>query len=127
MKIANLGKTMLLGLGLLLATSAFAANKGALKLFGPATVGGKQLPAGEYSVVWQGEGSNVDVKILKGSQVIATAPARVVTLQRTPDSDGTSTKASGEKGTALTGIFFRGKTQALVLDQTEAMEVAGGK
>jgi hypothetical protein len=127
MKIANLGKTMLLGLGLLLATSAFAANKGSLKLFGAATVGGKQLPAGEYSVVWQGEGSNVDVKILKGNQVIATAPARVVTLQRTPDSDGTSTKATGEKGTALTEIFFRGKTQALVLDQTEAMEVAGGK
>lgn len=121
-RIAN----MLLGMGLLLATSAFAADKGGMKLFDPVSVSGKQLPAGEYSVTWVGNGPAVAVKIMKGNKLVATAQARVVDLKRVPDNDGTTTKAHDGQSLALTEIFFRGKSQALVLD-SDAVEVAGQK
>jgi len=63
MKITRITKTLTLGMGLLLATSAFAGNKGNMKLFDTASAGGKQLPAGEYSVSWEGNGPTVDVNL----------------------------------------------------------------
>jgi len=126
MKITRIAKTLTLGMGLLLATSAFAGNKGNMKLFDTASAGGKQLPAGEYSVSWEGNGPTVDVKIMKGSKVVATMPAQVVDLKRVPENDGTTTKANGGQGLALTEIFFRGKSQALAID-ANALEVAGEK
>ena len=126
MKIRTIANTLMLGMGLLLATSAFAGTKGNMKLFDAASAGGTQIPAGEYSVVWEGNGPTVDVKIMKGNKVVATMPAQLVDLKRVPDNDGTTTKASGNQGTALTQIFFRGKPQALALE-SKAVEVAGEK
>ena len=126
MQITRMANTLMLGVALLLGTSAFAANKGSMKLFDAATAGGNQIPAGEYSVTWEGNGPVVDVKIVKGNKVIATIPARLVDLQRVPDNDGTTTKADGTKGTALTEIFFRGKSQALAID-ANAVQMAGEK
>ena len=86
MKFANISKSLLLGLALLLATSAFAAaNKGSMQLLDPVTVSGKQLPAGDYSVKWDGTGPNVEVNILKGNKVVATTPARLIDLSQKPE------------------------------------------
>ena len=66
MKFQSVSKSLLLGLALLLATSAFAArNKGSMQLLDPVNVSGKQLPAGEYSVQWDGSGPNVEVNIIR--------------------------------------------------------------
>jgi hypothetical protein len=67
MKFQSISKSLLVGLALLLATSAFAAaaNKGSMQLLDPVTVSGKQLPAGDYSVQWDGSGPNVEVNIMK--------------------------------------------------------------
>ena len=43
MKISKISKGLLLGLALLLATTAFAANKGTLQVSDPVTVNGKQI------------------------------------------------------------------------------------
>ena len=45
-------KSLFLGLALLLATSAFAANKGSLSVQEPITVNGTQLAPGDYNVEW---------------------------------------------------------------------------
>jgi len=83
MKFANVSKGLLLGLALLLATSVFAAtNKGSMQLVDPVTVSGKQLPAGDYSVKWDGSGPNVELSILKGNKVVATTPARLIDLSQ---------------------------------------------
>jgi len=116
MKISKIAKTLTLGIGLLVATTALAANKGTMKLFDAASVGGKQIPAGEYAVTWEGNGPTVDVKVMKGSKVVATTPAQLVDLKRMPDNDGTTTKSNGGQGPTVTQIFFRGKSQALALD-----------
>ena len=67
MKLSMISKSLLPGLALLLATSAFAANKGnkgSLELFAPATVSGHQLAPGQYKLTWDGTGSSVELMIL---------------------------------------------------------------
>jgi len=112
MKVSFANK-LVFGAALLLATSAFATEKGSMKLFDPAVVGGVQLAPGEYNVTWEGSGPNVELKVAKGSKVLAKAPARTVELKNAPPSDGTTTKSNAEGKTAVSQIFFRGKTRAL--------------
>ncbi len=73
----------ILSAAFLFSTSAFAQseNKGKLSVPETITVEGKQLPPGDYKVEWDGTGPNVEVKILKGKETVATAPARLVQTQ----------------------------------------------
>ena len=80
MNVLKISKGLLLGLALLLATSAFAANKASLQLNDALTVSGKQLPAGDYMLQWEGTGPGVELTILHGKNVVATVPARLVDL-----------------------------------------------
>ncbi len=50
MKFATISKSLVMGLALLLASSAFAANKATLTLTDPASVNGTKLKAGEYKL-----------------------------------------------------------------------------
>ncbi len=54
MKTSQTLKIPLAALALLVASSAFAANKGSLHVSSPEDVAGKQLAAGDYSVRWEG-------------------------------------------------------------------------
>ncbi|PYQ43327.1 MAG: hypothetical protein DMG99_06830, partial [Acidobacteria bacterium] len=78
MKFATVSKTLVMGLALLLASSAFAATKGEMTLLNPATVNGTNLKAGDYKLQWDGTGTDVQVTILQGKNVIAKVPAKVV-------------------------------------------------
>ena len=121
MKFAKVSKGLLLGLALLLATSAFAAsNKGSMQLLDPVTVSGKQLPAGEYSVKWDGSGPNVELNILKGNKVVATTPARLVDLSQKPNSDSAIVQQNGDGSKSLTEIHFGGKKYALAIGNESA-------
>jgi len=108
-------KVMILVLALLPA-GAFAANdshKGDLNLGSAVQVAGKQLPAGDYIVKWDGSGPTAQVNIIRDGKVVATVPARVVKLDQKP-SDNTAevtTASNGER--TLTAIKFQGKTYAL--------------
>ena len=68
MKFATISKSLVMGLALLLASSAFAANKATLTLTDPASVNGTKLKAGEYKLQWDGTGS-VEVSIVQGKNV----------------------------------------------------------
>jgi hypothetical protein len=124
MQATNFANRLVLGAALLLATSAFAAEKGSMKLFDPAVVGGVQLAAGEYNVMWEGTGPNVELKIQKGNKVVATAPAHTVELKNVPPSDGTTAKPNREGKMALSEIFFHGKTRALEIAPNSAQTQA---
>jgi hypothetical protein len=111
----------ILGAGLLFSTSAFAQeNKGKLSLPETVTVEGKQLAPGDYKVQWDGAGPNVEVKILKGKDTVATVPARVVAepTKTQVDSFGVTNQQDGSH--ALTAIYFGGKTISLELGQAAA-------
>jgi hypothetical protein len=80
MKTSNMLKGLVLGLALLLTTGAFAANKGSLQVSDTVNVSGKQLAPGDYKLSWEGTGQNVELKIMKGKDVVATVPAHLVDL-----------------------------------------------
>jgi hypothetical protein len=101
----------LAGASLLLAASVFAAGtgKGTLRLYESVEVQGKQLPAGEYKVEWNGEGPKVELSITSGKQTVASVPAQVVTVGEKNRTDGYAAKKSDDGKNALTEIFFHGK------------------
>jgi hypothetical protein len=115
MKFANISKGFVLGLALLLATAAFAANKGSMQLLDSVTVSGKQLPAGDYSVKWDGTGPNVELSILKGNKVIATTPARLIDLNEKSNHDAAVVQNNGDGSKSLAEIHFSGKKYALAI------------
>jgi hypothetical protein len=126
MKFANFSKGLLLGLALLLATSAFAAsNKGSVQFLDPVTISGKQLPAGDYSVKWDGAGPSVELNILKGNKVVATTPARLIDLNQKPDTDTAVLKSNDDGSKSLAEIRFGGKKYALAIGQ-ESASMGGG-
>ena len=124
MKFANISKGLLLGLSLLLATSVFATNihsyKGSLQLQNSVTVSGKTLPAGDYSVKWEGTGSSVQLNILQGRKVVASTPARVVDLEQSSNSDAAVLKNNGDGSKSLAEIRFGGKKYAIAIGEESA-------
>jgi hypothetical protein len=125
MKLSKLSKGLLLGLALLLATSAFAANKGSLMVSDPVTVSGKSLAAGEYTVKWEGNGPNVELNILRGKSVVATIPARLIDLDRSSSGNTSVVKRNDDGSRSLSEIRFAGKKYALALGNESAKADAG--
>jgi hypothetical protein len=129
MTVSKISKGLLLGLALLLATSVFAANKGSLQVSDPVTINGKQIPAGEYTVKWDGAGPNVEINILRGKNVVATVPARMIDLNQSPDRDSAVTVLNDDGHKSLSEIRFSGKKYALAVgsESAKAESSDGGK
>ncbi len=121
----HLAKTVVLGLAVLLASSAFASNKGTLRVHESSEVAGQQLAAGEYQLRWDGAGSNVEVSFMQGRKEIAKASAKVVALDKASDYDAAIVDHSNGKAT-VTEVRFAGKKYALALSATEKAEMSGG-
>jgi hypothetical protein len=120
MKLSHAAKSMVLGLALVLATSAFAGNKGSLKVQEPITVSGQQVPAGDYKVSWEGTGSNVEVSILQGSKVVAKTSGRIVEMNQSSQYDSAVVRKNSDGTRALSEIRFSGKKQALAIGEAAA-------
>ena len=115
MKALNIFKSLLLGLTVLAASSALAADKGSLTVFDSVTVGGQQLRPGSYKLQWEGNGPDVQLSILKGKSVMVTTPARLVERERPATNDATVTKTAANGGLTIDQIQFQGKKYALDL------------
>jgi hypothetical protein len=128
MKFATVTKSLVLGLALLLASSALAGTKGSLQLNHPVTVNGTQLKAGDYKVQWDGSGPNVELSIMQGKNVVAKVPAHVVDLSTASQSDAAVTKKNDDGSTTLAGVRFQGKKFALELGEAgEGMQSGSSK
>jgi len=97
----------------LLAASAFAANKGSLELQHPAQVAGKELAPGTYKVQWEGSGDQVQLTIMQGSKQVAVASAHVVPAQVAAPSDSALINVNPDGSRSVAQIRFRGKKFAL--------------
>jgi len=113
-------KNLFLGLALLLATSAFAANKGSLTVQEPVTVNGTKLAAGDYKVQWEGTGPSVEVSITQGKKLIAKVPAHVVNLDQPSQSDAAVVKKNEDGSKSLSEVRLSGKKFALALGEEAA-------
>lgn len=127
MKFSTVSTSLVVGLALVLASSAFAATKGNLELQSPTMVNGTQLKAGDYKVEWDGTGPDVEISILQGKKVVAKVPAKIVELKTKAEANSTIVN-NGTDGTAtLAGVHFAGKTTALELPQGGDGMQAGSK
>jgi len=124
MKLNNLAKMVVLGLAVLLASSAFASNKGSLLVQQPFEVAGQQLPPGEYQLRWDGTGANVEVSFMRGRKEVAKASARIVELQTAPDYDAAVIDHSSGKA-AVSEVRFAGRKYALAIGSTDKAEMSG--
>jgi hypothetical protein len=115
MKFATVSKSLLMGLALFLATSAFAATKGSLQLGSEVKLNGTTLKAGDYRVEWYGAGPKVELSILQGKKVVAKAEAQMVDLPAPAADDAAVTVKNASGPNSLTGIRFHGKKYALNL------------
>jgi hypothetical protein len=118
MKFATISKSLVLGLAVLTASSAFAANKGSLTLVNPATINGTQLKAGDYKLQWDGTGPAVEVSIMKGNTVVAKVPGKVVDLSAPAQNNAAIVQKSDSGPNTLAGARFEGKKFALELGQS---------
>ncbi len=126
MKLNHLAKTVVLGLAVLLASSAFASNKGTVALRESLEINGQQLTPGEYQVRWDGTGSNVEVSFMQGKREVAKTSAKVITLDKPYGYDSAVVDHTGGKAT-VSEIRFAGKKYALNLGNAEKAEMNGEK
>ena len=112
MKALKISKGVLLGLALLLATTAFASNKGSLAVADNCTVAGKALAKGNYKVSWDGNGPDVQLNIMKGKEVVATVPAHMTELNAASRSDAAVVSHNSDGSMSLSEIRLAGKKYA---------------
>lgn len=113
-------KSLILGLALLLATSALAANKGSLQVQEPLTVNGTRLAPGEYKVQWDGAGPNVELSILNGKKVVAKVPAHMIDLDRPSTTDSAVVKNNGDGTRTLSEVRLNGKKFSFAVGEEAA-------
>jgi hypothetical protein len=122
MKLSDVAKSVVLGLAVLLATSAFAINKGSLHLQDAVEINGQQLPAGDYQLRWEGTGSNVEVRVMQENKEVAKASAKVIELKQAPTNDTAVVDRSSGKA-SVSEVRFAGKKYALAIGGTEKAEM----
>ena len=128
MKFATVSKSLVMGLALLLASSAFAATKASLTLQNPTVVNGAKLKPGDYKLQWDGTGPNVEVSIMQGKTVVAKVPAKVVDLSSPAQNNAAVVKHNDDGTSTLAGARFEGKKFALELgDSSEGMQPGSSK
>jgi hypothetical protein len=118
MKLNHLAKFAVLGLAVLLATGAFASNKGTLSVEEAVQVNGQQLPAGDYQLRWEGSGSDVQLSFMRGKKEVAKTSAKVVELEQASPYD--SAVIDRSNGASLAQVRFAGKKFALAIGGSEA-------
>jgi hypothetical protein len=121
----NVAKTVVLGLAVLLASSAFASNKGSLQVRESFEVNGQQLAPGEYQLRWDGTGSNVEVSFMQGKKEVAKTSAKIVALDKASNYDSAVIDHSSGKA-LVSEVRFAGKKYALALGATEKAEMSAG-
>jgi hypothetical protein len=80
MKLTFQFTSALVAAALALPTISMAATKTeeSVSISKPAKIGDSQLQPGNYKVVWDGAGPNVQVSFLQGKKTVATIPAKLV-------------------------------------------------
>jgi len=128
MKFSTVSKSLVVGLALLLASSAFAATKADLSLPDQVTVNGTTIKPGDYKLQWDGTGPNVEVSILKGKTVVAKIPAKIVDLNSPAANTAVLVTTNSDGSRSLTGARFEGKRFALEIgESSDGMQAGSAK
>ena len=128
MKFATVTKSLILGLVLVLACSAFAATKGSLTLQSAITVNGTTLKPGDYKLQWEGTGPDVEVSIMQGKNVLAKVPAKLVDLASPAANSAAVIRQNADGTNTLAAARFEGKKYSLDLSpSSDGMQAGSSK
>jgi hypothetical protein len=106
----------LLVLALTVSVSAFAKSKSEnITLYHDASLNGANLPAGDYVVKYDVDGTNAQVKFLRGSKEVASANGQVKTLSQKADSNQVVVNVDGN-ARSVKEIDFGGKVTAITFE-----------
>lgn len=110
-----------------LSLSAFAKDKSETKVTfsDPVQVGSTQLKPGDYKLQWQGNGPDVQVQIVKGKDVVATAPAKLIENKASLGTNAVTTGSNSSSKT-LDQVDFDNGRQSLKFSQA-AMQANNGQ
>ena len=89
-------------------------NHGSMSLAEPAQMGSTLLKPGDYKLVWDGNGPDVNVQIMQGRKTVATVPAKLVQREKASEQDQVILKSVGS-GRAIDEVNFRNRTEAIVV------------
>jgi hypothetical protein len=111
--------------GLSLSAIAKDKNETRISLSDSVQVGATDLKPGDYTLQWEGDGPDVQVKVLKGKNVVATVPAKLA--QGTSGyANAITTRTVGNVKT-LDEVDFAGGKQSLVFSDAGATQAANGQ
>jgi hypothetical protein len=121
MKLPMSFQGVLISSAFLLATNAFAANKGTLHVSSPEIVAGERLAAGEYTVRWDGTGPSVQFRIMQRAKVVVAAPATIVALDNASPDDSVIVQEYDNGVRRLSLMCFSGQKVALQIEEGSAV------
>jgi hypothetical protein len=111
-----------------LSLNAFAKDKNETQvtLSDSVQVGTTELKPGDYTLQWEGNGPDVQVKVLKGRNLVATVPAKLEqgTSGRHPDA---ITIRSVSNVKTLDQVDFAGGKRSLVFGEASGTQSPSGQ
>jgi hypothetical protein len=109
-------------LAMCISLSAFAKdkNEGRFSLSSPAQVGSTQLQPGDYKVTWDGSGSDVQVKILQGKNVVATTSAKLVQKEQPAPYSAVTLSTPTNGAASVNELTFDKRKESLVFGSAES-------
>lgn len=111
--------------GLSLSAIAKDKNETRISLSDSVQVGATDLKPGDYTLQWDGDGPDVQVKVLKGKNVVATVPAKLA-QGTTGYANAITTRTVGNVKT-LDEVDFAGGKQSLVFGEASATQSSSGQ
>ncbi len=109
-----LARVALLVFAVTMSISAFAGSKSeSLTLLHDVQLNGTTIPAGDYTVKYDANGSTCLVKVMKGSKTVATANGELKQLANKPQRDQVILQNDGGSVPVLSEMDFSNSTTAI--------------
>jgi hypothetical protein len=111
-----------------LSLNAFAKDKNETRvtLSDSVQIGTTDLKPGDYTLQWDGNGPDVQVKVLKGKNVVVTVPAKLAQGKSGQGADAITIRTVGNVKT-LDEVDFAGGKQSLVFGEATATQSSSGQ
>ncbi|ERR1700722_5040454 len=126
MKASRIVNRLLLVLACLAVPELLAQGRGSLHVSAPEVVAGQPLTPGDYAVLWDKSGPNVELRILRGKTLMATATAHEMQMQKPSRNDTAIIEITGQQR-ALSQIYFINQRVALAIQETSESTDSRGK
>ena len=104
---------------LVVSLTAFAGPKSqTFTLYHDSQLNGSQLPAGEYTVVYDASGSTAQVKFMKGKKEMASATGQVQQLDKKPEYNQVKLQGGDSGAPSISELDFHGSKTSITFDSS---------